>query len=372
MDTFKKLLILIFLSKKIFKKPLSKDILIVNKDLSDFPISYFKNTTECLDTRFHMRPNQDLNLYVLIKCIIKFKFSFFSYICEYIRCVNPKILLTLIDNDLLFYKLKKIFPDIQTIMIQNATRTLQDTDILSNIKKLKTLSLKVDYYFCFNEKIGSIFRSFLDCKVVPIGSFRSNFSRIKKSKKIYDFLFISSFRAHETIRKEEWIFFRNLEKYLISKKKKLYILGSTIKISDEVAYYKKMLRKIKFVIIERNNKRKTYDILDKSKIIINTESTAGYEALSRSNKVAFFNIRGNRIPFNSINFGWPYSFKKKGIFWTNKNNYKELKRVMDYLNNVSYQKFFTKSKTIREIVMKSDPGNKIVRSYIPKLIDQKS
>ena len=132
-----------------------------------------------------------------------------------------------------------------------------------------------------------------------------------------------------------------------------------------------MLRKIKFVIIERNNKRKTYDILDKSKIIINTESTAGYEALSRSNKVAFFNIRGNRIPFNSINFGWPYSFKKKGIFWTNKNNYKELKRVMDYLNNVSYQKFITKSKTIREIVMKSDPGNKIVRSYIPKLINQK-
>ena len=56
-----------------------------------------------------MRPNQDLNLYVLIKCIIKFKFSFFDYICEYIRCVNPKILLTLIDNDLLFYKLKKFF-----------------------------------------------------------------------------------------------------------------------------------------------------------------------------------------------------------------------------------------------------------------------
>ena len=44
---------------------------------------------------------------------------------------------------------------------------------------------------------------------------------------------------------------------------------------------------------------------------------------------------------------------------------------MDYLNNVSYQKFITKSKTIREIVMKSDPGNKIVRSYIPKLINQK-
>ena len=39
------------------------------------------------------------------------------------------------------------------------------------------------------------------------------------------------------------------------------------------------------MIIERNNKRKTYDILDKSNIIINAGSTAGYEALSRLNKV---------------------------------------------------------------------------------------
>ena len=42
---------------------------------------------------------------------------------------------------------------------------------------------------------------------------------------------------------------------------------------------------------------------------------------------------------------------------------------MDYLNNVSYQKFIIKSKTISKYVMKSDPGNTIVRSYIPKLMN---
>ena len=109
MGIFKKLLILKLLSNKKLKKPLSKDILIVNKDLSNFPIFYFRNITECVDTRFHMRPNQDLNLYVMIKCILKFKFSLFSYVCEYIKCVNPKILLTLIDNDILFYKFQYLF-----------------------------------------------------------------------------------------------------------------------------------------------------------------------------------------------------------------------------------------------------------------------
>ena len=210
MRIFKKLLILIFLSNKKLKKPLSKDILIVNKDLSNFPIFYFRNITECVDTRFHMFPNRDLNLYVLTRCILKFKFSLFSYVCEYIKCVNPKILLTLIDNDSLFYKLKKLFPDTKTVIIQNALRTLRNDDVLSDLKKLKTLSLKADYYFCFNRKIGSIFNSFLDCKVVPIGSFRSNFNQRKKIIKKYDFLYISVFRHDEKIRKEDFVFFKNL------------------------------------------------------------------------------------------------------------------------------------------------------------------
>ena len=64
MSTLKKLLILIFLSNKTLKKPLSKDILIVDKDLSNLPMFYFKNITECLDTRFHIFPNRNLNLYI--------------------------------------------------------------------------------------------------------------------------------------------------------------------------------------------------------------------------------------------------------------------------------------------------------------------
>ena len=110
--------------------------------------------------------------------------------------------------------------------------------------------------------------------------------------------------------------------------------------------------------------------MDKSKIIINTESTAGYEALSSQIKLLFSILEEiEYLLILSILVG--LILLKKGNILTNKNNYKELKRVMDYLNNVSYQKFITKSKTIREIVMKSDPGNKIVRSYIPKLINQK-
>ena len=86
---------------------------------------------------------------------LKLKFSSFDYFCEYIRFVQPKILITLIDNDPLFYKFKSIFPNIKTIMIQNAFRSNLKTDVLSFKKKLKENNYSVDYYFCFNKAIGN-------------------------------------------------------------------------------------------------------------------------------------------------------------------------------------------------------------------------
>ena len=43
---------------------------------------------------------------------------------------------------------------------------------------------------------------------------------------------------------------------------------------------------------------------------------------------------------------------------------------MDYLNKVSDQQFISKSKKVSKIIMKDfDPGNKIFRSHISKIIN---
>ena len=46
-----------------------------------------------------------------------------NYYIEYIKICNPKILITFIDNNLIFYKLKKYFPNIYFISVQNGIRT---------------------------------------------------------------------------------------------------------------------------------------------------------------------------------------------------------------------------------------------------------
>ena len=369
MNFFKKILIVIFLSRKTFKRPDKKKVLIVNKDLSSFLEKYLKKNYGILDTRFHLFPSRELNLYILLKCFIKKKFSFLDYVYEYINHVQPKILITLIDNDLLFYKLKNLFPKIKTIMIQNALRTLQKEDVLSLLKTLKKKNFLVDYYFCFNKAIGEKFKLFLNCTVVPIGSFRSNFYVKKTKKKKYDFLYISVYRFHVKTAAEDIIFFKNLEKYLLKKNKNLTILGSqSFHQSDEYKFYKNIFKNINFNFIARSQKRNTYKILDQSNISINIDSSAGYESISRNNKVGFFCIRGNKHPFHSLKFGWPNSIKNKGLFWTDKNNYVELERILNYLTKIGDQQFIKKNRKIINIVMKKNVGNKKFVQYINKLV----
>lgn len=369
MNFLKKIFIVIFLSKKTIKKPKKKKILIVNKDLSDFIIKYVKTNFDILDTRFHYFPFRQLNLYVLTKSFLKLKFSFFDYVCEYIRFVQPKILITLIDNDPMFYKLKLVFPNIKTIMIQNGLRSLVKEDVLSQSKKLKKNNYLVDYYFCFNKEIGNKFKLFLKCNVVPIGSFRSN-SYVKKTKKKYEFTYISVYRYQTKIGPEEKIFFKNLEKYLLKKDKTLTILGSqSLYQKNEYNFYKSIFKNINFEFIGRSHKRDTYGILDQSNITVNIDSSAGYESLSRKNKVGFFCIRGNKYPFNSLKFGWPNSLQNKGLFWTDKNNFVELNRVLNYLTKTNDQKFFKRNKKVINIVMNKDNNNKKFSKYINNFLN---
>jgi surface carbohydrate biosynthesis protein len=369
MDFLKKFFITIFLSKKTFKKPKKKKILIINKDLSELIIRYIKQNFDILDTRFHYLPHRQLNLYVLIKSFLKLRFSFFDYVCEYIRLVQPKILITLIDNDPMFYKLKSLFPNIKTIMIQNGFRSLVKEDVLSHSKNLKKNNYLVDYYFCFNKKIGNKFKNFLKCNVVSIGSFRSNLHVKKIKKKKYEFMYISVYRFHTKDAPEDIIFLKNLEKYLLKNDKSLTILGSqTFNKVNEHNFYKNIFKNINFNFIERSAKRETYKILDQSNISINIDSTAGYESLSRNNKVGFFCIRGNQYPYNSLKFGWPNYFPNKGLFWTDKNNYVEIERVLNYLTKTNDKQFLNRNNKIINIVMEKDKNNKKFTRYINKLI----
>ena len=119
---------LIIYSKKKLFKPKKKDILIFDSDLSDYLLKYFNHKdVHILDVRYKHKAGQKINFYVILKMILNLKFSSIDYFKYYISFVEPKIIITMIDNNKTFYKLKKLYPKAKTILVQNAYRTAEKT-----------------------------------------------------------------------------------------------------------------------------------------------------------------------------------------------------------------------------------------------------
>ncbi len=216
----KKLIYFFIFSKKTIFKPKKKKYLIFDSDDSEIILKYLnKENTEVMDMRMAYEKNQKLNLYVLFLIFLKFKFSLRHYYNEYINIVNPKILITLTDNYPIFYSFKNKNSEMKKIIIQKAFRTKLPSDVLSQLKKLKkNKNNYCDYLLMFNKGIGKIYNSFLNGKVIPVGSFKSNSVAKKKQKKKIGLLYISVFRKHQKTKSQDIVFFKNLKKYCEKKK----------------------------------------------------------------------------------------------------------------------------------------------------------
>ena len=364
---FKKFFYFFLLSKKVFKKPKEKKILIFDSDDSEKIIKYLnKKTVGVLDIRMAYEPKQRLNIYILLKCFFNFKFSVKEYLKEYIKAVNPKILITLTDNYPVFYDFSKINKTIKTIIIQKAHRSREASDVLYKLNQLrKNKDYYCDYLLMFNTEIGKIFKTFLKGKIIPIGSFKSNLVlKKKKIKKEIDLLYISVFRPLPwVIPKEDFIFFSNLKNYCRKKNYSLHVLGAT-PYREEEDFYVKVFGSIMKKFITRHENRNPYKIVDKSNITLNIDSTLGYETISRGNKVAFFSPRPKKFPYNTRQFGWPVKKNYgKGRYWTDENTFRELSRILDFLRVCKVKNF----KEMRNI-MRFDEGNKKFLTLINKLI----
>ena len=92
-------------------------------------------------------PSKKINIFILIKMILKFKFKKIDYFYFFIKKINPKILISTYDNDINVYNLKKKFPRIKFILIQNGRRG-GVYDIFNNeFKKSLKKKFFIDHFF---------------------------------------------------------------------------------------------------------------------------------------------------------------------------------------------------------------------------------
>ena len=150
MSKFAKIFI-IFIKCKFDFKRIKEQKLLIFDSLTLELVSKFKKF-QVLDVRYEV-----FNFWVLLENFLNFKFTFRDYILTFISRVNPRLVLTLNDNYILFYELKNYFPEVKFIAVQNGFRHKFHLD---DFKKHKNKRLFVDYLFTFGKNSDSFIKNF--------------------------------------------------------------------------------------------------------------------------------------------------------------------------------------------------------------------
>lgn len=320
------------------------------------------------------RRGEEINLSILLKCLIKFKFTVLDYCAEFIKCVSPKLILSAFDYYTLFYKLSKK-TGIKTLMLQKGKRVMSDRHIVNaryyfpkNSKKI----FFVDYSLVYNSAVKEFYSKKIGGNFFKIGNFENNFSKPRLNKQKKEIVFISNFNFNKLLNKsenEDLVAF-HLNKLATKNNIKFNILPRFRKnlnrFNEEKVFYNKIIKSnLNFIL---NKKKTSYDILLDYKYIFATYSSLAQECLVKGSKVGLLCIKSNKSPVAKFRFGLFEKLSKNGLFWTasSKINIKEIERVFNFVIKTKYSTWIKKTKLYSKKIMDFDYGNKVFKKIVNK------
>ena len=354
-----------------FSPLLKKKIIIFDKNGEDI-------LKKVIDEEYHIiyARYEQINFFLMLKTlfsnfykIIKNKKFFLYYYIQSIKYHNPKIVITYIDNNLIFYELKKYFKNINFIAIQNGYR-FYEKDLFELLEK-KNIKIDCDKYYCFGPSVKNELKNFLRGQIISHGSLKNNICTNKRLSKENTICFISAYGVSDL--KYESKIINSLIEFCNQKKIQIAVLPRRNNI-EEKQFYDKIFNNNKYLFIrkEKDQLCKSYEYLDKCLISISVNGTLGYENLARSNKTLFVNCNDRGIFDSSYTkFGWPGEFKNEGFFWTNIIEEDHLKKKMEdliYLDDIKWKNLAVE---ISSKIILYDPDNKTLIFDIKKILEPK-
>ena len=303
-------------SKKFFFPPKKNRIIILDKVGSN-NLCKLLNDINQRDIGVLAVRGEELNLYIFFKLLINFKLNKINYIIEYLKFTKCKFVLTFIDTNITFYKLKNFLPKLKFISFQNGWR-----DDLFFKKYMHESNLNCDLIICYNLCVKNKYKAFINSKIVTSGSIINNDHRIKynieNSNKFHFISQIIDDRASQFIVDDKllnWNSFFLLERNFLEKlsradvfSKKNLIIISRYREHNKLEYdfYKSILSRSKFTwrYLVFKNLNDLYNYCLSNEFFITIDSTLGYELLTHNKKVFFCSARGSSID-SSRNFAWP-------------------------------------------------------------------
>ena len=364
-----KLVKIFFKSKIILLSPPKKKIIIFD-DGGNGALEKILNVKEFYLLPVRINKINEIYFYLPIlaktlKFLLSYKLST-SYFCAIIETINPKLVITMIDNSILFSDVARILDKkYKFIAVQNAARYEFDERGKQHAKKFYIPELA-----CFGKFEKNLYnrhnikvKNFFVCGSLNISFFQDYLKKLSRKKKTnnykqYDICLVSepslgfdkqfpgfeksiSKVAEFTIRLAKK---HNLKLAIVAKRPKFIFEKSVFSKKpikreneahkNEIKFYKKYL-KVNFKFLQRNVKKySSYHVMLNSNLTIAMMSTLLRESLALGGKILSCNFTNNKI----------WNFPIQGICSLNNMNFEEFEKRVLKLLSISYKNYISNLK----------------------------
>ncbi len=329
-----------------------------------------------------------INVFVLLRMLVSGKKSLFDYTVTYIKTFRPSFVFTFLDNNVEFYKLAAIFPEIKFIAIQNGHRANYANQLGSGFfDQLRNESAKQKLSAHAICVLGTMsadqYTQYIQTKPVVTGSLKNNLigNQIKRTEH-FDIVYVSQHAPFMIPNSKVKFYFGNKSIsaenfYAIEQKIVRFLAAHSQQTNQSFAVLGKRTdsspfecefftsaaspRKIQF--IPRTSETSTYEFCNSASLVVTADSTIGYEFLARGNRVAFLSGRidaSNDALLQDVcdtDFGFPLDLGSSGPFWTNKANDSEFERIIGSVQSMSDAQWASAISPYNELLMAYQPGN---------------
>lgn len=342
-------------------------------------------------------PRKQLNLWVLIRTLFSGRLNSISYYHAYLRFTRPRYVLSREDNALEVYTTKRALPACTVICIQNGIRgrhsSSPNNSFLDRASRELAGSLEVDVLATFGQSSSlsySLPKTIRIHRFAEIGSLKNNATpnvAIAATQNVPRLIFISTFPnlgRSESLSKQHdrihgyWGDTPILMKHYFAAEALVASISADLASSfglefivlgkrpswqvAELDFYESVLSKQKWSFQAQTSEIANYQFVQPHDILVNIDSTFGYEMFGRGIRVAFASCRmahsGNpNLPDG--NFGFPLIDNPRGRYWTNSDDREEISRIIHWVASTELSEWHRVSQNEREKTMVFDPANKL-------------
>jgi surface carbohydrate biosynthesis protein len=343
------------------------------------------------DIKIYVSPRARLNVWIAIFATFSGRWGVRGYYRAFLRFTRPRFVITFEDNALEFYLTKVFLPSCVTACLQNGRRDTYSsdskTDIWKSIQQFVAPEHAPDMVLSHGEPWSTYYQSALGdtAQVQAIGSVRNNAVKLTLRNESPRVVFVSSFpnlgpdgnlesTSASTFgywQQQELTFgnfFRAEGIVAATAANVAQSLGIPFCVlgkrpawqHGELRYYTSALQGLPWTYLPAESKSSSYERVSANDIIVNIDSTFGYEMFARGIRVAFISCRMHTAGLPQIRdceFAYPLITEPTGFFWTNSDTPTEMQRVITAVASMSISEWDAATRDLRASVMPFDSGN---------------